>query len=347
MSTKKVKHLFFHALLATSITTFAHAGIYDGDIDLMRKHFGEYIAQSEKNIKALSRMATAYERVADAMEGVVKARHMLQGKCPTDTKENLLECLSRQNTAVLLLDLYARHGIEVMPDATKSVTEAGQILSQDVSAHLTKFKRIESDFKTWKDTTIPFLKKQFEKDRETLSKVYSTAFVAEYRSSTQIKAAQAEAAALAREIAHAGKPLYERGLSMLERHRFAHARFTLESMRWLEEKIPTLWKAIDVKVAKDPRVEALQRAATADFIRAREALEKQIAARNPGTERLAAREELKAKVASTKLAERDRLAFDNLFKSIDSLETGELSNKDILIDTLIERGFSWVEAVAK
>ncbi len=314
------------------------AGIYDPEIAQMREHFGAYIKQSEKNIQALTRVSTAYERVGDAMESVVNVKHQLQGRCATQTKERLVDCLGRQFSAITLLALYVRHGNEIMDDSIADVKEAGRILGQNVSHHVAKFESIADNFKLWRDITIPLLKKQFEADRTTLAQVYGAEFVADYRINAQVHAARNEAALLAQEIAHAGEAIVLRGDKLLAEHRLAHAKFTLQSMRWLQSNIPNLWSAIDPAVKHDERVVRLMKTAAEDFSRSVAAYESKIEKRDPLAERAQALALLKVRVAEAIVSPHDREAFGNLFASIST-------SKDVFTETLIERGFVWLAAV--
>lgn len=325
----------------------AHAGgIYDPEIAAMRAQFGAYIAQSEKNIAALTKLYSAYDRTADAMQDVVGARRMLQGRCPTDTKEKLLGCLAKQYTAISFLDLYVRQGLAIMPDALKDAATAGSILAQDVSGHVGKLQGIADGFKTWNDVIVPALRKQFDTDREALKSLYSADFTSDYRFATDRQAALDEAALLSFELTEAAKRLQSRGQGFLAEHRVGHALLTARSIQWLSDQVPVMWKALDVDVQKDAKVDALKAHTKSALDDAHKSLVAAAGALDAASERQAALSLLKSRVTAAKLTDRDRKAFSNLYTSIDGLKP-DLVNRDAVVDTLIERGFIWLGAVSR
>ncbi len=334
-------------ILALLVTANAQAsGIYDPDIAVIKERFGAYIAQSEKNIAALTKLVGAYDRVNDAMNRVAEVKKSLTlTRCPRDTKEKLLNCLSTQRALIAILDLYVRTGADIMPKAIADAKEAGNILNQDVSAHLAKFKKIDQGFKTWNTKTIPALKVNAEHDREVLASMYGESFKVDYQATALLEESRHEAALLAEEITQAGVRLRQRGMVWLGDHRLAHAKLTAASMVWLENQIPAMWTALEPAIQKEAKIKELTTKVLAALSEQKSLLSAEIAKRTEPAERLSGIELLKSRVRQAKLSDSNRKAFDGLFKEMTALATD--SHKSDFTDVLLERGYTWLEAMSQ
>ena len=338
--------LLLIAVLSYSVNAAHAAGIYDPEITVIRDKFGAYIHQSEKNIAALTKLVGAYDRVNDAMSRVAEARKsLILTNCPRDTKEHLLGCLSKQRAVISVLDLYARTGSEQMPQAMADAKEAGRILNQDVSAHLAKFEKADHGFKTWCLKTIPALKARAERDREALTTMYGTSFKADYQASALLEESRHEAALLAEELTQAAVRLRQQGLGWLAQHRVAHAKVTVASMAWLANQVPVMWKALEPAIQEEESVEELKAKVNMALSEQRKLLNAEVSNRDETNERLAGIELLKKNVNQATLSDSDRKAFEPLFKEM--TELAHDSKKSAFADVLLERGYTWLEAMAK